>query len=443
MDTKPQRVLFTIPTYLYQCHSGLLGSMAQITKRHEVQYSTVDSSAQCVVMNAILIQALEAYEQGKLDWLLIWHSDIVPEPWFLDKMMDIAQEKNADILSAVVPIKDEKGLTSTALDEPVGEVPQEWRVRRLTMAEVHGKEPVHGQTLEKTFTLPNLLLNTGLMLLRLSVPWRDQIRFHFDDQIIRVNGRRRAVVMPEDWNFSRDARKLGCNSIWATTEVRLEHKGQATYPNYQTWGWKTDAEPKHDKDVVDAAAAADKIEGWMAWEELAYLATKAKAAKCVVELGSWKGRSTKAMAMTCKGTIYAVDSWKGSTNGDATGVESSQRGAATIKGEFFDNVATPHHNVIPMDVEHAFAGAALKHIAGTVDYAFIDGDHAYEHVKRDIKTALVLAAPGAIISGHDLNETGVKLACDELLPGYKHVVGSIWEYRVPVATTDPLHEVFA
>ncbi len=431
MEIKQQRVLFTIPTYLYQCHSGLLGSMAQITKNHQVQYSTVDSSAQCVVMNAVLIQALEAYEQDKLDWLLIWHSDIVPEPWFLDKMLDIAEEKKADLLAAVVPIKDEKGLTSTALDEPVGEVPQEWRVRRLTMSEVLGKEPVNGQKLEKTFTLPNLLLNTGLLLIRMSAPFVDKIRFHFDDQIIRVNGRRRAVVMPEDWNFSRDARKLGCTSIWATTEVRLEHKGQATYPNYQAWGWKTDAEPKYDKDITEAAAAADKIQGWMAWEELAYLATKAKAANTVVELGSWKGRSTKAMAMTCKGKIYAVDSWKGSTNGDATGVEADERGRETIKGEFFDNVATEHRNVIPIDCEHAFAGTALKHLAGSVDYQFIDGDHAYEHVKRDIKTALTLAAPGGIISGHDLNEEAVKRACDELLPGYSHVVGSIWEYRVP------------
>jgi len=295
--------------------------------------------------------------------------------------------------------------------------------------------PVNGVSLEPTFTAPNLLLNTGLMLVKLSAPWVQQVYFHFEDKIIRVNGRRRAVLMPEDWMFSRDARKLGCTAQWATREVRVEHKGMATYPNDVVWGWKTDYVPEAvPKDVAAAVEAANKISGYMSYEELAYLATKAKDAKCIVELGSWKGRSTKAMAMTTKGKIYAVDSWRGSPNGDATGVEADARGRDTIKGEFFDNVGIPHREVVvPTDCEHAFAGTALKAVAGEADFLFVDGAHDYDSVKRDILTCMDLAAPGAIISGHDLNEPGVARAVNELLPGAKNIgMTSIWEFRVPV-----------
>lgn len=420
-----QKVFFGVPTYKADCHVGILSVIPRMTRKHQAMFGNVDSSACCVTFNALYIMALEEYEKGNADWFLLWHSDIVPEPYFLDKMIDIAEEKQADILSVVAPIKDEKGLTSTALDEPVGDVPLEWRVRRLTMTEIMQRE--------ETFTAPNLLINTGLMLVRLSVPWRDQIRFHFEDQIIRVHGRRRAVVMPEDWLFSRDARKLGCTSQWATRAIKLEHKGMATFPNSVKWGTKeTDAEPPTPPDIMEAVTEADRIAGWMAWDELAYLATKAKDAKVIVELGSWKGRSTKAMAMTTKGRIYAVDSWRGSTEGDATGVEATERGRDAIKGEFYDNVGTPHaKSVVVVDCEHAFAGQALRDRVGEVDFAFIDGDHQYEHVKRDILTCLDLMAPGGVLCGHDTNEPGVLKAVNELLPGAKVVAGSIWEYKVP------------
>lgn len=428
------KIVLGIPTYLYQAHSGLLGRIVCMSAgNHQIAYFSIDSSAQMVTMNATLIHALEQYESGNADYLLFWHSDIVPEPMFVDKLMAIAEAKDAEVLSVIVPIKDEKGLTSTALDEPMGDEPPEWRVRRLTMSEVMGVELVNGQKLEPTFTLPNLLVNTGLLLIKLSAPWVQEIYFHFEDKIIKHNGRRRAVLVPEDWMFSRDARKLGCNSIWATREVYVEHKGMSTFPNNQVWGWKRDHIPKSmAADVIAACEAANKVSGYMAYDELAYLATAAKEAKCIVELGSWKGRSTKAMAMVTKGKIYAVDSWRGTPNGDATGVEADARGRDTIKGEFFDNVATPHREVvIPTDCEHAFAGTALKAIAGEVDFQFIDGDHSYESVKRDILTCLDLAAPGGIISGHDINEPGVQQAVRELLPDAKIAIGTIWEHRVP------------
>jgi predicted O-methyltransferase YrrM len=395
---------------------------------HQVLFDNMDTSACCVSFNYLLLRALEQHDLGNADYFLLWHSDIVPENYFLDKLVKIAQEKQAGILAAVVAIKDEKGLTSTAIDEPVGDLPQYWRVRRLTMTEVMDLPP--------TFTHSGLLNNTGLMLVDLSQPWVRDIYFHFDDAIITHHGKRLPVVMPEDWMFSRDARKLGCKEIWATREVAADHFGVSSYPNSQRWGtMKTDLVAPTPEDIIAAVEGASSVQGWMSWEELAYLAGRAKSAKCVVEIGSWKGRSTKAMAATCRGEILAVDSWRGSTNGDATGVEADARGADTIEAEFRANLSG-YGNVIPLKCEHQWAGPLLKVKAGEVDFAFIDGDHLYEHVKRDILTCLDVMAPGGILSGHDLNEEGVAKAVSELLPGATHIPGtSIWEYKVP--TTDP------
>lgn len=424
------KVCYGIPTYQRVLDAGILPVTHQMTKGKNqlVMLTSLDTSACCMRFNAFLIMAQMLHKEGKADYFLLWHSDIIPEAHFVDKLVDIAEEKGAEILSVIVPIKDQNGYTSTALDEPVGDMPPQWRVRRFTMKEIFEKP--------ETFTDPKLLVNTGLLLVKLSAPWVKDIYFHFEDTIIEHHGSRLAVLFPEDWMFSRDARKLGCTSQWVTRAVKLTHVGHQQFPNYGIWGVETDAKAPTAPDILKAAAEANKIQGWMSWDELAHLAERARDAKCIVELGSWKGRSTKALAMQTKGKVYAVDSWRGSGDGDATGVEADKRGAATIKGEFYDNVATLHLNVVVTDCEHAFAGTALKHVTGEVDFAFIDGDHAYEHVKRDIVTCLDLMAPGGIISGHDFNEAGVEKAVRELLPEASLVVGtSIWEYTVPAVST--------
>jgi SAM-dependent methyltransferase len=431
-------VFFGVPTYKYDAHSALLGCILQMSRKHNLMYSSVDSSACCVTFNALLIQALESHERGGADWFLLWHSDIIPEPFFVDKMVDIAEQKNADILSVVVPIKDEKGLTSTALDEQIDpELSTDWRVRRLTMAEIMGRKPVNGRVLEPTFTDPKLLLNTGLMLVRLSAPWVKDIYFHFEDKIVRVNGRRRAVLMPEDWMFSKDARKLGCTSQWATRQIRVEHAGAQRYPNDQVWGWPTDTAATLPEDIVRACVEADKVRGYMAFEELARLADISRD-KVVVEVGSWLGRSTKAIAALAK-RVFAVDHWRGTPGGDATGEEAKHINPFAT---FCANLG-PEINVgkvITLTRDHSEITGSMTYFDGVtqeptpigpVDVVFIDGAHDYDSVKRDIQNCLPLLKPGGLLCGHDMNELGVQKAVNEMLPGAKVVAGTIWEYKVP------------
>lgn len=183
--------------------------------------------------NILWTAALNMRDDGVTHFAML-HEDIGPEPWWLDKMMTLMTHNQADILSVIVPIKNNEGMTSTALDVPVPtqKIPFPWRVQRLTMHEVGALAP--------TFTHSKLLVNTGLMLVDIRKPWVEQCWFEFKDEIIPdpLDPRKFiAVGSPEDWNFSRRARALGA-SIWATREIRVEHWGRSRWANAGTWGTK-------------------------------------------------------------------------------------------------------------------------------------------------------------------------------------------------------------
>lgn len=426
-------IMVGIPTYKSDMHVGLLFPMLRATKEHHLEIANSDTSATCFSFNRLWIDALDAWEQGKITHFLMVHSDIVPENYFVDKMVAIMERTKADVLSAIIPIKDNMGLTSTAMEEPMGDEDPRWRVRRVTMREAHA--------LGKTWTHDAVLLNTGLMMVKMG-EWCKSMHFHFDDDIIQYRGRRHPVCFPEDWNFSRDAKKLGAK-LWATREVLANHMGITGFPNWKPWGsLETDfQQPPADAVVDPAIEAARKVEGYMSEGELRWLAHQAKNAEVVIEVGSWKGRSTKAMAMATKGVIYAVDHWKGNSGDDATGVEAREKGVDAIKAEFRKNLAAEiaSGKVVIVDVDHAEAAPVLRSLmmdGPGADLVFIDGDHTKASVKRDIETFRPFVRPGGKLAGHDYTPTepGVMEAVAELLAEAEVPVDTIWCIDV-----SPLH----
>jgi len=227
-----------IPTYLDRIESsGTMFAVVHCTREHTVAAISSSCSANCWGFNTLWLQALDLRARGFTHFCLL-HSDIVPEDGFIDKLYEAMTRVGADVISAVVPIKDPTGLTSTAIDEPYGDMDPRWRKRRLSMKEVFALAP--------TFTHPRILLNTGLMMVDMTKPWVEKVHFHFDDMIIEHKGRRMAVFSPEDWNFSMDARALGAQ-LWATREVSLVHVGQQRFPNSSAWGdWETDVLAPHE-----------------------------------------------------------------------------------------------------------------------------------------------------------------------------------------------------
>ncbi|MEH1904856.1 MAG: class I SAM-dependent methyltransferase [Nostoc sp.] len=152
--------------------------------------------------------------------------------------------------------------------------------------------------------------------------------------------------------------------------------------------------------------AVESIEGFMVPGQEEYLFNKVKSLPkdaVIVEIGSFKGRSTVAMAYACIGTkrkIYSIDTW------DGNDADFSER-------KFFEvweqNVQLNglEQYVIPLrgyshDVLNRWD--KLTNIK-TVDFIFIDGSHQYLDVLKDFQLSFSLVKNGGWIAFHDVVPT--------------------------------------
>lgn len=176
------------------------------------------------------------------------------------------------------------------------------------------------------------------------------------------------------------------------------------------------------------------ITGWMSHRELTWLAQQASRAKTIIEIGSFQGRSTRALADHCPGIVYAIDPWSDYRNDD----DSQARWIHNHGGSWEDIHAAFERNlaqhiatgrVVPLRMHSADALALLPIRKG--DLVFIDGDHRYEACRRDIQLYGSLVRPGGILAGHDYSHKswpGVARAVDEQL-GRVGRCDSIWWVR--------------
>lgn len=173
---------------------------------------------------------------------------------------------------------------------------------------------------------------------------------------------------------------------------------------------------------------ADKIQGWMEIEELRWLAETAKMHSNICEIGSWKGRSTRAMADNSQAEITIIDPF---IDGYLDGKE--------LRQTFEDNLIEylENHRISIIQMTSAEAARILKKEGLLFDMIFIDGEHFYDYMVSDICDYLPLLTEGGLLCGHDYTPSapefgGVIKAVHELVPiGYEvHIpVGRIWEYR--------------
>ena len=86
------------------------------------------------------------------------------------------------------------------------------------------------------------------------------------------------------------------------------------------------------------------VHGWMAPAELEYLAGLAEKSHCILEVGSWKGRSTSVLAHHSPGVVVAVDTWRGSVEHQP---ELQGRPSSGVFYAFRENVSR-YDNVWPL-----------------------------------------------------------------------------------------------
>lgn len=176
-----------------------------------------------------------------------------------------------------------------------------------------------------------------------------------------------------------------------------------------------------------------EIPGWLSDEEAALLASAAKQVapgQCIVELGSYCGRSAAVLANAAVDgvCIYCIDKWEGAPE-DSFRVGCARRNgwieALALRGghhigmsalEFESNMKAAgllFTRVFPIVSDSA--EAAEHTTLPPVGLLYIDADHSQEAAARDFRAWQPHLAPGAAVFFHDYaGFPGVYRAVQEL-----------------------------
>lgn len=169
--------------------------------------------------------------------------------------------------------------------------------------------------------------------------------------------------------------------------------------------------------------------GHMGEDELRWLHSACEGKGLVIEMGSWRGRSSLAMASAKR--LVCVDSWLGSPGEEceqdvlAGRIDPWKEWQAAIGPAMEDcNIVAERGDLR----DDALVARLVKTYMSSADLVFIDASHDQASVELDIVIAKCLLKNGGILCGHDYGGswTGVKAAVDVMVKSPRVVVGSIW-----------------
>ncbi|MCU1360799.1 MAG: hypothetical protein JWN99_2088 [Ilumatobacteraceae bacterium] len=163
--------------------------------------------------------------------------------------------------------------------------------------------------------------------------------------------------------------------------------------------------------ALDAVATVD---GWMSPDQARRLydaASRTRSGQQVVEIGSFRGRSTIVLASAVADGVHviAIDPHAGNDRGPQE-IEGFQQQAADDHQVFLDNLAAAG---VTDRVTHvrAFSDAALAQVNGRVDVLYIDGAHRFAPARADVRDWGARVVPGGTMLIHDsFSSVGVTLA---------------------------------
>lgn len=401
------------------------GLLACTTSKHNVEL--MPSGNGFDDFDIIWCHALNASEEGKITHLAMLHLDIAPEvgddrPLWLDTLIDELDAGQLDMVSAISPIKDARGLTSSGIGDPN----DPWcPYRRLVMREL--------DSLPKTFNAADLghpdkplLHNSGCWVadLRSPVFHREDADgtcgayFAFPERVYRDKGTGKWVHAreSEDWFFSRCLWKLNAKTA-ITRKVRLRHYGNQAYPNFGTWGeWDHDLGTSRKWAVP--SGPWDAIPGWFDFADIyqEQIDRVNGTPAHFVEVGSWLGKSAVFMGTRIAESgksirLHCVDNWQGGSETSDNGYAArNYQAGRDLYAEFWANISNAglQNTVLPLRMDSS--AAAQEFDDDSLDFVFIDADHEQSAVERDLEAYFPKVKPGGVIAGHDYDEQGPRAA---------------------------------
>jgi predicted O-methyltransferase YrrM len=125
----------------------------------------------------------------------------------------------------------------------------------------------------------------------------------------------------------------------------------------------------------------------------------------VIEIGSWEGRSTVALANAIwPRSMTAVDTWQGSPGEPSAEIAAGR----DIYKQFLQNVAVmTKGNVYPRPLPWR---QWILEVTEPLAFVFIDAEHTYTEVRDCIEAVRPHMSPGGIICGDDAHHPPVQRA---------------------------------
>jgi GR25 family glycosyltransferase involved in LPS biosynthesis len=150
----------------------------------------------------------------------------------------------------------------------------------------------------------------------------------------------------------------------------------------------------------------------------------------LVEVGSYLGRSvaylgTLARQRGARVSITAVDHWRGTANEPAMMRVVRDEYGGDLFPAFLAHLDRCGLTDLVRPLRLPSVEAAATFADASIDFAFIDADHAEAAVEADIRAWLPKLKPAGTIAGHDIDFPGVRAAVSRLLPRHRRH-GNCW-----------------
>lgn len=176
----------------------------------------------------------------------------------------------------------------------------------------------------------------------------------------------------------------------------------------------------------------DSIPGWLDKEEAEFLFKIAiNTVEPIVELGAWKGRSAAVFASALRwkksnDKILSIDTFEGSEEHQVGGkyhdeaTVDPQSGRINFFPIFIENLEK-RDLMAWVDARRTDSAAAAKDFSGEVGLLFVDADHRYESISRDLDAWIPKLSDRGTVVLHDVGywEGPTRAAADLLGLGFR------------------------
>ncbi len=125
----------------------------------------------------------------------------------------------------------------------------------------------------------------------------------------------------------------------------------------------------------------------------------------VVEIGVFRGKNSKNILKSFNiSKIYLVDPYINyvdcESNLNDMNIKIAEEEAKKRLGKFSNKIVWVKE----------FSENAMKKIPSNIDFIYVDGNHEYEYVKKDLELYWKKLKKGGVLSGHDIQCLGVSKA---------------------------------